>query len=295
MLSSRARHDAPPLARRPPAARRRRWRPSTPAWCAASSAAKRNACGVCARNRPSRGTVCDDDAVARRASACRRPAAPGWRPGASLQRRQQGRDGAGRDARAGGVVHQHDVGRVRRQRLQPGAHAVLAGGAAGARSAGASSPASAASIGAASPTGCSSVTGAGQRPAAWRITGLPARVRNCFGVSAPKRLPVPAATRMAAMRMGAHCRAARRRQSRRVKLVTQNCVTTAWRIAVAHHQYGIHHRCNAEFPGLVMPLRARVLGQFVGYWVSLPDTGPVCPGPGLAAGRRVSLPGAGSV
>ena len=39
-----------------------------------------------------------------------------------------------------------------------------------------------------------------------RITGLPARTRNCFGVSAPKRLPEPAATRMAAMRMAAHCR-----------------------------------------------------------------------------------------
>ena len=58
------------------------------------------------------------------------------------------------------------------------------------------------SIGAASPTGCSSVD---MRPQ--RLGGMPdhrlARrsIRNCLGVSAPKRLPVPAATRMAAIRM----------------------------------------------------------------------------------------------
>ena len=46
---------------------------------------------------------------------------------------QQGRDRARRDQRPRRVVHQHDVGRMRRQRLQAGAHAVLACGAAGDR------------------------------------------------------------------------------------------------------------------------------------------------------------------
>ena len=54
----------------------------------------------------------------------------GIAPGERLQRREQGRDGARRDQRARRVVHQHDVGRMRLQRLQPGAHAVLARGAA---------------------------------------------------------------------------------------------------------------------------------------------------------------------
>ena len=51
--------------------------------------------------------------------------------GGIVQRGQQGRDGAGRDDGTCGVMHQHDVGRVGRQRLQPGTHAGRAGGAAG--------------------------------------------------------------------------------------------------------------------------------------------------------------------
>ena len=34
------------------------------------------------------------------------------------------------------------------------------------------------------------------------MTGWPAIRQNCLGKTEPKRLPVPAATRMAAMRMG---------------------------------------------------------------------------------------------
>ena len=65
-------------------------------------------------------------------------------------------------------------------------------------------PSSAAAIEAGSPTGCRVAPAAISALAAWRITGSPRSVRNCLGVSAPKRLPVPAATRMAARCIGAH-------------------------------------------------------------------------------------------
>jgi hypothetical protein len=48
-----------------------------------------------------------------------------------FQRRQEGRDRAGRDQRSRCVMHKDDVRCVRRQRLQARADAVLARGAAG--------------------------------------------------------------------------------------------------------------------------------------------------------------------
>ena len=97
---------------------------------APAAVAKRNACGVCARNRPARGTVSAICPSASPRFSVSATGTAGMAPGTCCQRRQQRRDGARRDERAGGVVHQHDVRRVRRQRLQPGAHAVLARGAA---------------------------------------------------------------------------------------------------------------------------------------------------------------------
>ena len=52
-------------------------------------------------------------------------------PGDSRKGGEQGRDGAVRDDRAGGVVDQDDVGLVRGEGFEAGADAVLAGGAAG--------------------------------------------------------------------------------------------------------------------------------------------------------------------
>ena len=176
--------------------------------CAASSTGKRNACGrlgaVQALARHGGGDQAVGHALQRIGDRH-----GGDRAGGVLQRRQQGRDGPGRDQRPRRVVHQHDVGRRGLQRLQPGPHAVLAGGAARhrrqvrqtARAPPRSPPAS--------PTGCSRSTWAASASAAWRITGLPASDRNCFGVSAPNRLPEPAATRIAAIRMPAPLPASR--------------------------------------------------------------------------------------
>ena len=46
------------------------------------------------------------------------------------ERGDHGFNRTGRDQRAGRVMHQYDVRRVRRQRFQPGAHGILPGGAA---------------------------------------------------------------------------------------------------------------------------------------------------------------------
>ena len=74
--------------------------------------AKRNACGVWARNRPSRGTVAAIRPSATRFSVSATGTA-GIAPGSVLQRREQGRDGARRDQRPRRVVHQHDIRRLR--------------------------------------------------------------------------------------------------------------------------------------------------------------------------------------
>ena len=96
--------------RRPlPAARHHRSRHAVPARCAASSTAKRNACGVWARNRPSRGTVAGC-APLRRASAYRRPGRPELRRASSSAASRAGIVPTG-IMRAGRVVHQNDVGR----------------------------------------------------------------------------------------------------------------------------------------------------------------------------------------
>ena len=127
----------------------------------------------------------------------------GNRAGRALEGRQQGRDGARRGSavaprraparcRARAAPAPRRPARTLSWRVAPPG----TGGRCG-------RPASAASIASASPTGCSSATCAANVSAAWRITGLPASGRNCFGVSAPNRLPEPAATRMAATRMPA--------------------------------------------------------------------------------------------
>ena len=82
--------------------------------------------GVWARNRPARGTV---SVMTPRMTRFSVSATGSGRDGARrfAQRGQQGGDGAGRDEWPGGVVDQNDVGFVRGQGLQTGAHAVLAG------------------------------------------------------------------------------------------------------------------------------------------------------------------------
>ena len=116
----------------------------------------------------------DDDAVAAALQRVRdREGRDGARASAPARASRAG-DGAGGDAGAGGVVHQHDVGRVRHQRLQPGAHAVLAGGAAGDRRAGGRCrPGRPRSARRRRPAG-GAATAAASASAAWRITGLPA-------------------------------------------------------------------------------------------------------------------------
>ena len=104
--------------------------PATSLRCAASSTGKRNACGVWARNRPSRGTVAAIRPSATSFSVSATGTA-GIAPGSVLQGRQQGRDGPRRDQRPRRVVHQHDIRCRGLQRLQPGPHAVLARGAPG--------------------------------------------------------------------------------------------------------------------------------------------------------------------
>ena len=61
------------------------------------------------------------------------------------------------------------------------------------------SPARAASISTLSPTGWMRTPARASASAACRITGCPAMWRNCLGRSAPKREPLPAATRRAAI------------------------------------------------------------------------------------------------
>ena len=161
-------------------------RADVPARWAASRVAKRNACGVWARNRPSRGTLARIRPSAARLSV-RPPAPPGWPPAMSPGRRA-GQRWCRRDERTGGIVDQHQVGRVGHQRLQAGPHAVLARRAAGHRRK-VRQPGERGGDRSASPTGCSSATCRASVSAAWRITGLPPSVTNCLGVSAPNRLP----------------------------------------------------------------------------------------------------------
>ena len=100
---------------------------------------------------------------------------------------------------AGGVMHQHDIGLVRLQRLQPGAHRGLPRGAAEGRRQDGRACSAASSKAARSSgriTGCTRPT--------WRAStsvnsvrrsmiSSPMR-RNCLGVSPPTRVPLPAAT-----------------------------------------------------------------------------------------------------
>ena len=87
-------------------------------------------------------------------------------------------------------MHQHDIRRMRRQRLQPGADAVLARRAAGDRGQVGRPASGGVRSRPASQTGCSRLTcSASSASAAWRSTGLPGSGRNCFGVSAPNRVP----------------------------------------------------------------------------------------------------------
>ena len=70
-------------------------------------------------------------------------------------------------------------------------------------------PSSAAVIASASPTGWITPAWGNSASAAWRITAFPAMEMNCFGTSPPKRLPEPAATKIAAIRMRRAMRGAR--------------------------------------------------------------------------------------
>ena len=104
--------------------------PVRPERCAASSGGEAERLrGLGAEQAGARHGLGDDAALDplqrvrnRRAGDCSRCLGQGG---------QQGWDRAGGNDRSGGVMHQHDVGRVRHQRFQPRAHAVLPGGAAG--------------------------------------------------------------------------------------------------------------------------------------------------------------------
>ena len=116
----------PPARRSPPAARHRRWRAATSARCAASSAAKRNACGVWARNRPSRGTVAVITPSATRFSVSATGTAGIAPARCSSAASRAGMVPGGISGRAASCTSTTS-GAECRQRLQSGAHAVLAG------------------------------------------------------------------------------------------------------------------------------------------------------------------------
>ena len=86
--------------------------------------------GVCARNRPARGTV----AVITPRSTCLSVSAtgvPGIAPVDFFQCGQKSRNRARRDDRTGGVVDKDDVGSIRNQRFKSRPHTILTCGAAG--------------------------------------------------------------------------------------------------------------------------------------------------------------------
>ena len=132
----------------------------------------------------------------------------GMASGSTFQRLQEGGDRPRGDQRSCCIVDKDDV------RLAPSPEPPVRP----ARSPGEScrlelladvrKPISAASIATASPTGCSNATWLPEPRRHGGLPSLPASGANCFGVSAPNRMPVPAATRIAATCIVAHrCRA----------------------------------------------------------------------------------------